>query len=173
MFDERFRESTKHVLWTKTALNSMSNTECLGWGCGGGLGVCRRGRPLFTMAYGTVVNCQLTLGRLKPAGFWKLRTAALNFPGLLDCGSAFCLSHCLGGLWGQVNADGVHIPKSLLERWKWRLTARCFVMTTTNTLLHSRFNCLFGLWKMGSFIRQWNLGRRPWQNQRLLIFNMY
>ena len=117
----------------------------LGWGCGGGLGVCRRGRPLFTMAYGTVVNCQLTLGRLKPAGFWKLRTAALNFPGLLDCGSAFCLSHCLGGLWGQVNADGVHIPKSLLERWKWRLTARCFVMTTTNTLLHSRFNCLFGL----------------------------
>lgn len=33
------------------------------------------------------------------------------------------------------------------------------------------FNYLFGLWKMGSFIRQWNLGRRPWQNQRLLIFN--
>ena len=116
MFDERFRESIKHVLWTKTALNSMSDTECLGWGCGGWWGVCRRGRPLFTMAYGTVVNCQLTLGRLKPAGFWKLRLTVLNFPGLSDCSSAFCLSHCLGGPWGQVNADGVHIPKSLLER---------------------------------------------------------
>lgn len=145
MFDERFRESTKHVLWTKTALKSMRDTECLGWGHSAGRGVCRRGLPVFTMAYSTVVNCQLTLGRLKPAGFWKLRMTILNFPGLSGCGSSFCLSHCLGGPWGQVNADSVHIPKSLLERWKRRLTTLCFVMTTTNTLLHSRFNWL-SLW---------------------------
>ena len=144
MFDERFRESTKHALWTKTALNSMRDTECLGWGHSAGWGV-PQGSSSIPNGLSIVVKCQLTLGRLKPAGFWKLRMTILNFPGLSGCSSAFCLPHCLGGPWGQVSADGVHIPKSLLERGRGRLTTRCSVMATTNPLLHGRFNWL-SLW---------------------------
>lgn len=31
MFDERCRVSIKQALWTKTALSSLSHTQCLGW----------------------------------------------------------------------------------------------------------------------------------------------
>lgn len=50
------------------------------------------------------------------------------------------------------------------------LPSTCSSLEALNTLY---LNYLHGLWKMDSVIRQWNLGRRPWQNQSLLIFNRY
>lgn len=116
----------------KTALSSMSLTECLGGGAGGLSSVYKglsHNCELLAVSGQTEASRLLEAAHNGPKLSWLVRLQLSTLPLSLP-----------GGPGGQVNADGVSTaPKSLLERWKGRQGTWYFVTATTSTLLRSSF----------------------------------